>query len=459
MGTLSSGEDVTERRAAEQQITYLAYHDPLTGLANQALLAEHLKLALARSRRTGAGVALLHLGLDGFKLVNDSLGHARGDELLCRLAVRLRESVRATDLLARAGGDEFLLLLADLARRRAAGVAERVAAQVARLPRRAVRGRGRRVPDLRLHRDRARARATRATPRRCSRTPTRRMHQAKETRARRLGGLRRRPARDPLERLSMAARLRRALADEEFQLHYQPIFAADGRARRASRRCCAGTTRSAAGSSPPAEFIPVAEDTGLIESIGDWVIGAVCAQQVAWAGRGHRAADLLQRLAPPAAPARLHPRASREHLARTGADPARITVELTETAMHQDSGDAEPVLRALHELGLQLALDDFGSGYSSLVAPARDAGADAQDRPRVPARRCPRAARPPRSSTAILALARALGRSTVAEGVETEAQRDFLLEQECPLLQGFLLARPMPVDEVEALMAAEPAAA
>ena len=133
VGTLSSGEDVTERHRAEQQITYLAYHDALTGLANRTLLEEHLKLALARSRRTGAGVALLQLDVDNFKLVNDSLGHSAGDDLICRLAARLQESVRATDLLARTGGDGFLLLLADLhdepaRRRRARRRADRRAA-------------------------------------------------------------------------------------------------------------------------------------------------------------------------------------------------------------------------------------------------------------------------------------------------------------------------------------------
>ena len=252
IGTLSSGEDVTERRRAEQQITYLAYHDPLTGLPNRALLEEHLKLALARSRRTGAGVALLHLDLDGFKLVNDSLGHAAGDELLCRLAVRLREAVRATDLLARTAGDEFLLLLADLpgrpaarrrARRRAqsssalaepflvAGAEFQVSASIgiALCPRDAAR-----------RRDAARARRLGDAPR-------------QGARARRLGGLRAQAERDPLERLSMAARLRRALAADEFLLHYQPIFAAGRAARR--RRGAAALGRPGARRAGPARRV------------------------------------------------------------------------------------------------------------------------------------------------------------------------------------------------------------
>ncbi len=453
VGTLSSGEDVTERLAAEQQITYLAYHDPLTGLANQALLAEHLKLALARSRRTGAGVALLHLDVDNFKLVNDSLGHRAGDELLCRLAVRLQESIRATDMLARTGGDNFLLLLADLhddAERAAERVATQVAAclaepfeiagaefQISASTGIAVAPRDARDAEALLaHADSA-------------------MYHAKETARGGWAGFTA-AGRDPLERLSLASRLRRALAAEEFQLHYQPIFAADG--PLAGVEALLRWHDSERGDLvSPSEFIPVAEDTGLIESIGDWVIGAVCAQQVAWAARG-----LEPQISVNVSPRQLRrldfiPRV-RAHLAQTGANPARITVELTESAMHQDAHDAEPVLRALHDMGLQLALDDFGAGYSSLSR-LREMPVHTLKIDRAFLREVPQSREAAAIITAILALARALGRSTVAEGVETEAQRAFLAEQQCPLLQGFLLGRPMPVDEIEALMAAEHAAA
>ncbi len=446
-GTLASGEDVTDRREAERQITYLAYHDALTGLPNRTLLEEHLKLALARSRRTGAGVALLHIDLDSFKLVNDSLGHAAGDQLVCRLAARLQESVRATDLLARTGGDEFLLLLADLHDDPMAA-AEHVAAQVAGClaepfgvagaelqvsastgiaiaPRDA-----RDAEALLAHADTA-------------------MYQAKET-ARGGWAVFTQPGHDPLERLSLAARLRRALAGEEFALHYQPIFDADGNVEGVEA-LLRWHDPERGGLVPPSEFIPVAEETGLIESIGDWVLGAVCAQQVAWAERGLE----------PQISVNVSPRQLRrldfitrvqEHLRISGADPARLTVELTESALMGDHADAEPILCELHELGLQLALDDFGSGYSSLSR-LREMPMETLKIDRAFLRDVPERGEAAAIVTAILALARALGRTAVAEGVETAEQRDFLVAQGCGLLQGFLLGRPMPVAEVEAVMA------
>jgi diguanylate cyclase (GGDEF)-like protein/PAS domain S-box-containing protein len=445
-GTLSSGEDVTEREAAEQQVTYLAYHDTLTALPNRTLLEEHLKLALARGRRTGAGLALLHVDLDNFKLVNDSLGHRAGDELICRLAARLQQSVRATDLLARAGGDGFLVLLADL-HDDALIAAERVASEIvaclaepfmvagaefqvsasigiAVSPRDAED-----AEALLAHADSA-------------------MYQAKET-ARGGWAVYAQSGRDPLERLSMAARLRHALVAGEFQLHYQPIFASAGELVGAEALLRWHDPERGALVAP-SEFIPVAEETGLIESIGDWVIGAACAQQAAWAARGLdlqisvnvsprqlRRLDFVGRV--------------RSHLRESGADPGRITVELTESAMLQDHADAEQILRELHELGIQLALDDFGAGYSSLSR-LREMPMETLKIDRAFLREVPENGEASAIVTAILRLARALGRTAVAEGVETDAQRRFLEEQHCPLLQGFLLARPMPAPDVEALL-------
>jgi len=448
IGTLSSGEDVTERRQAEQQITYLAYHDQLTGLPNRSLLEEHLKLALARSRRTGSAVALLHLGLDGFKLVNDSLGHAAGDEFLCRLAMRLQGSVRTTDLLARTAGDEFLLLLADL-QDDPMTVAERVAGQLV-----AVLAEPFMVAGAEFQVSGSIGIAL--SPRDAADAETllgqadSAMHRAKQhvrggwAAYQRAGG-------DPLARLSMAARMRRALSAGEFRLHYQPIFAVESGAVGGVEALLRWHDPERGGLVPPGEFIPVAEETGLIESIGDWVVRAVCEQQVEWAARG-----LTPQIAFNVSPRQLRrldfTARVAEHLRATGADPARLTVELTESATLQDTGHAEPILRELHELGLQLALDDFGAGYSSLSR-LREMPVGTLKIDRAFLRAVPESREASAIVTAILDLARALGRTAVAEGVETEAQLAFLSAQGCPLVQGFLLGRPMPPEQIDALLA------
>jgi diguanylate cyclase (GGDEF)-like protein len=427
---------------------YLAYHDSLTALPNRALLEEHLRLALARARRDGAGVALLHLGLDGFKLVNDSLGHGAGDELLRRVAIRLRESVRATDLLARTAGDEFLLLLADV-EDDPVPIAEHVAGGIAAVLAEPFHVAGAELPvaasigiaaapggatDVETLLNQADS-AMRQAKRRCRGGWTAYAPDGPDAR----------------ERLTMAARLRRALAREEFVLHYQPIFAVDSGAMTGVEALLRWRDPERDEMVPPGAFIPVAEETGLIEGIGDWVVGAVCAQQVAWAERGFapqiafnvsprqlRRLDLTARVA--------------AHLAATGADPARLTAEVTESATFQDLADAEPILRSLHEMGLQLALDDFGSGYSSLTR-LREMPVGTLKLDRAFLRAVPESAEASALVGAILDLARALGRTAVAEGVEHEAQLRFLAERGCALAQGFLLARPMPPEQVEALAA------
>jgi EAL domain-containing protein (putative c-di-GMP-specific phosphodiesterase class I) len=281
------------------------------------------------------------------------------------------------------------------------------------------------------------------------------MYRAKET-ARGGWAVYARTGRDPLERLSMAARLRRALVAEEFELHYQPIFERGG-ALFGVEALLRWHDPERGELVPPGEFIPVAEETGLIEPIGDWVIGAVCAQQVEWAARG-----LHPQLSFNVSPRQLRrldfvARVS-QHLDDSGADPASLAAELTESALLQDHAAAEPIMRELHRLGLRLALDDFGAGYSSLSR-LRELPMEAIKIDRAFLREVPGNPAAAAIVTAILQLARALGRTAVAEGVETEPQRRFLAEQGCPLLQGFLLARPMPARAVEALLAGEAASA
>jgi diguanylate cyclase (GGDEF)-like protein/PAS domain S-box-containing protein len=447
-GLLLAGEDITESRRHEQQIAHLAYHDVLTGLPNRTMLEEHLRLAMARSRRTGHGIALLHLDVDNFRLVNDSLGHAVGDQVLGRVTARVRESTRATDLLARPGGDELLLLLADL-EEEPIEVAQRVAEQIAvalqdpfRLggaefqirvsigiaahPRDAFD-----AEELLNHADSAMYRAKAVARGGCA------VYTDDTV--------------DPLERLSMSARLRRALAAGDLVLHYQPIWDLATERVVSVEALLRWNDPEREELVQPGDFIPLAEETGLIEPIGDWVAGEACEQQVRWAALG-----LFPRITFNVSPRQLRrldfAQRMGEHLCRTGADPAKLVVELTESATLQDPEETEPILRALHDLGLGLALDDFGSGYSSLSRlrelPVGTLKIDRSFLAEVPESREAAAV-----ITAILHLGRALGRSIIAEGVETEAQRDFLLGEGCELVQGFLFARPMPADEVADLMA------
>jgi EAL domain-containing protein (putative c-di-GMP-specific phosphodiesterase class I)/PAS domain-containing protein len=249
---------------------------------------------------------------------------------------------------------------------------------------------------------------------------------------------------------SLEARLRRALAADELRLHYQPIFAL-GSGALVGLEALLRWDDPVHGPVSPAEFIPLAEESGLIDAIGDWVLGAVCAQQVAWAERG-----LTPHISFNVSPSQLRRgdfiARVRERIGFPGVDPGRLTVELTESSTIEDPALAEALVRELHALGLRIALDDFGTGYSSLSRlgelPVSTLKIDRAFLRGVPDR--------PEASavvTAILQLASALGRTAVAEGVETEAQRAFLAREGCPLAQGFLLGAPAPPDAVEALMA------
>jgi diguanylate cyclase (GGDEF)-like protein/PAS domain S-box-containing protein len=445
---MSSGVDLTERRAAEEQIAFLAYHDPLTSLPNRALLQEHLELALARARRQGKAVGLLYLDLDGFKLVNDSLGHPAGDELLCHVTLRLSERRRGMDLLARQGGDEFLLLLADLdrdgAEKGARGVAEDLLRALAEpfsisgaefhigasigislYPRDAADS-----DELLRHADAA-------------------MYSAKAAGRNGVTVYTGDPH-EPLERLSMTSRLRKALDRDEFVLHWQPIVdPRDGGLRKLE--ALIRWQDPFRGLVMPDEFIAFAEETGFIDRVGDWVVGAVRDQVLAWDRAGY---------APPRTTVNVSPRQLGRPdfghrllalVAQHGvAD--RLTVEITESAAMADPLRTDPVLTELAGSGIEIAVDDFGAGYSSLsrlrTMPVHVLKIDRTFLEAVPD--------DPEATaivTAIIELAAALGMEAVAEGVENEAQRTFLVERGCPLAQGYLLGRPVPAAEIEPLLA------
>jgi EAL domain-containing protein (putative c-di-GMP-specific phosphodiesterase class I) len=250
---------------------------------------------------------------------------------------------------------------------------------------------------------------------------------------------------------SLEERLRRALAQDELRLHYQPIFGLRTGALVALEALLRWQDPDY-GMVPPGEFIPVAERSGLIDEVGDWVLDAVCARQAAWASRGlwpHvsfnvspsqlRRGDFVARV--------------RERVEGHGVDPKRLTVELTESSTFEDPALAEGPLRELHAFGVRIALDDFGTGYSSLSR-LRELPVTTLKIDRAFLRDVPERPEAAAMVVAILQLARALGRTAVAEGVETEAQRAFLAAEGCPLAQGYLLGAPAPPEQLEPLMAA-----
>jgi diguanylate cyclase (GGDEF)-like protein/PAS domain S-box-containing protein len=445
--TLSSGLDVTERRAAEERIAHLAYHDPLTGLPNRALLREHLEPALARARRAGRSVALMYLDLDDFKAVNDSFGHDAGDELLCQVAERLLGRRRASDVLARQSGDEFMLLLTDLsgdpgdATVAAAGGMLETLSEPFRLGTESFHLSGsigisifpRDADDaatLLRHADAA-------------------MYEAKAEGRSGVMRYEQRPTAS-VDRLSLATRLRHAVERGELRLHWQPIVSPSDGALHALEALVRWQD-PARGLVAPAEFIPIAEETGLIEEIGAWVVDAIAHQRAAWRANG----------ADPRVHLNVSPRELRysyfadrmlARIAGHGQGLDGLTIEITETVAMRERERTEPMLRQLVDAGARIAIDDFGAGYSSLTRlrelPVSVLKLDRTFLAEVPERREAAAV-----VTAVIELAAALDMAAVAEGVETEAQRAFLVARGCPLAQGYLLGRPAPAADLAALVA------
>jgi diguanylate cyclase (GGDEF)-like protein/PAS domain S-box-containing protein len=451
VGQASVGEDITDRRRAEHELERLAFHDPLTGLPNRILFHEHLDVALARAQRAGCGVAVLYVDLDDFKLVNDSFGHNAGDELLCEVAARLTGSTRAADVVARQGGDEFLILIADVETTESGDVvdvgdvARRVAEQVRTALQRPLiladteiytsaslgislyPGDAPDAESLLKHADIA-------------------MYKAKES-GRDGYQLFSSNGHDPRAQLSMAGRLRRAVERDQLILHYQPLVSlATGEYVGAEALLRWQDDQN--GLVMPGDFIPLAERTGLIGPISEWVIAEACRQSAEWRSMG---LDLYVSVNLPAV--FWQPTAMRQVLAtieRFGLSADRMMVEITETTVMADALRSEPIIAELHERGLRLAIDDFGTGHSSLARLNQMLVTTLKiDRSFI-------ADLPGDASAAVLVstiiqLAHNLGLHPLAEGIETEQQRTFLVENGCQLGQGFLFSRAVPADQIVVL--------
>ena len=442
VGILASGEDITERLRAEQEISRLAYYDPLTGLPNRAQLEAELRRCVNRCGRSGRAVALLLVDLDNFKLVNDSFGHGAGDRLLRRIAGRLRGVEGEAGMLARLGGDEFLLLLPELegdAEAAARHAADEVAARLAEPFR--VSGAVFHVHasiGISLYPEDAQA------PVELLQHADMAMYQSKG-RGRAASTVYAQVAHDPLERLSLPARLRRAIAGDELVLYYQPIVELQT-GRLASMEALLRWNDPDRGLVFPDEFIPAAEEMSLLEPIGDWVIGAIAQQMLEWREQG-----LEPHVSFNVSPRQLHrPDFGLELAARLEElqiDPAWLTMELTESATLREPERIGPILRELDEGGLRLAIDDFGAGWSSLsrlrLLPVHTLKIDRSFMREIP--------EDPEAGAivdAVIALADALGMDTVAEGVETRVQALFLAAQGCRLAQGRYFGDPVPAPQL-----------
>ncbi len=445
--------DITERKNAEEQVAFLAYHDKLTGLPNRALFEELLDNAIARARRNDTAVAVLYLDLDNFKLVNDSLGHHAGDLLLAQLADRLRMCTRDTDLVARQGGDEFLLLLADLDRSTEEGgvTPALAAAEVV-----AYRVEEALAEPFVLHNAPFYASGSvgislfphdAQDAETLMKNADTAMYRTKRTEP---GGFTVFTAgdNDPARQFSLTTRLREAVREERWVLHWQPIVdLATGRVQ--SVEALVRWRDPKGGLVPPLEFIPLAEELGLIEAIGDWVLGELVRQSSVWREDGldlHVGFNL--------SPRQLWSARLAEKVMtclRAGElDPHQVTVEITESTAMTDPDRTQKVLSDLHAWGFTLALDDFGTGYSSL-ARLKHMPVDVLKIDRSFIRDVHTDIGQASMVRAMIQLAHGLDMVPLAEGVEVPQEYEFLRANGCRLAQGFLFSRPVPADEIPAL--------
>jgi diguanylate cyclase (GGDEF)-like protein/PAS domain S-box-containing protein len=447
-GIVVTCRDITDRKAHEQQLTRLAFRDPLTGLANRALLLDRLERALDSSGWSTRSVAIVFLDLDNFKVVNDSLGHEQGDGLLIEVATRLEGCLRPGDTAARLGGDEFTLLLEDATQADAVVVAERVVRSLSD----PIQVAGRSVVvsgslGLALSSPGGRDR-----PAALLRKADLAMYQAKA------GGKARWAVFDPsmearaLERLELETDLRHALARGQFRLVYQPIVSLGDR-RVVEAEALLRWQHPTRGLVSPAQFIPLAEETGLIESLGQWVLEQACQQVHVWQ-QTHLSEPPLVMSINLSARQLQQPRLVElvDRIMRdAGVDPHTIKLEITESAIMQDPAAASRTLQGLRDLGVHLAIDDFGTGYSSLTYLKRfpvdtlkidrafvdGLGRDEHDTAIV---------------RSVIELARALGLTVTAEGIETPLQQMCLERLRCDRGQGYLFARPLPAEDMADLL-------
>ncbi len=443
-GLVLNGRDVTEQAELQAQLAHQAFHDPLTDLANRTLFRDRVEHTLDRRTAHDAPVAVLFVDIDDFKTVNDSLGHAAGDELLVELASRIRGCLRAGDTAARLGGDEFAILLEDTTS--AEDVATRIGEALADPFVLNVKevfvtasigisisevGQGG-ADELLRNADAAMyAAKSRGKARSVVFQPD--MH----VRA--------------LRRLDLEAELRRAIERGEFRLHYQPLVEV-GSARIAGLEALLRWAHPERGLIGPADFIQVAEDTGLIRPIGRWVLEQAANQAREWQIRyPDQSLHMSVNLSAPELAARGLVTELRRILAESGLDPSTLTLEMTERVLMSDTDAMMARLRELRALGLRLSVDDFGTGFSSLSY-LHSFPIDALKIAKPFVDNVPEGDQETALVRGIVELGHNLDLEIVAEGIERAEQWRALREMGCDLMQGYLLARPQGPERIDALL-------
>lgn len=454
-GRVWSFTDITARKAAESRLAHQAFHDPLTGLPNRVLFLDRLERALARARRHNQFIAVLFLDLDRFKIINDSLGHEAGDQLLIAVGQRLRERMRPEDTAARLGGDEFTVLLEDIEDVHAAArVAERIAEDL-----RAPFQLGTREVFTTSSIGIALSNGTGHSPDDVMRDADAAMYLAKSRGKAHYEVFDQTLTSRALENLELENDLRRALNRGEFELFFQPIVnlltntvtghEALLRWRHPTRGLIA-----------PADFIPIAEETGLIVPIGSWVLREACSQCKAWNDAAALAPQGQERETPICISVNLSARQFEQPdlvadvaatLRETQIPPHQLCLEITESAVMQDIDAALSTLQALKTLGVGLAIDDFGTGHSSLSYLRRfPIDVLKIDRSFIAGLTEDPQAGDGAIVRAIITLAENFGVSVTAEGIETNLQLSELLQLNCSQGQGFFFAHPISAAEIDA---------
>ena len=441
--------DISSLKDSQRKLLHMAHHDPLTGLPNRLLMNARLEHILKQAKRNPTRLALMFIDLDHFKNVNDSFGHALGDQLLVNVAQRLRGHLREQDTIARIGGDEFVVILEQLNHSEDAARLAQGCIQALDKPFK--------IDDkdifvtpsigISIFPDDG------TNPEMLLKNADIAMYRAKEQGRHQYAFYKPSMATRIIHRLSLETLLRRALEREEFEIHYQPqVSAAD--LRITGVEALLRWRHPEKGLTPPRQFIPILEETRLIEQVGAWALETACRQICSWQRQGMPSIRLAVNIsASQVSPASIRQRLS-AILRETAIDPALLELEITEHSLMLGAGQAIKLLSSLNDFGVSLAIDDFGTGYSSLSRlkqlPVHSLKID-----RSLVRDIPTDPNDQAICRAVVALGHSLGLNVIAEGVEMEQQADFLRATGCDQLQGYLYGRPMPREEFEPLLAGQ----